>query len=96
VFLHPPGAIQHVLPQLRLVELRLHRPAIVVVSRIAAERRQAVRRKREEPLHRDPPRHVLDVRIQAPVFMDHEHRRPRPASRRLHQIAFYLVAITTG
>ena len=85
-------AVQHVGAQLRLVELGLHRAPVVVVARIAAERRQAVGREREEALHRRAPRHVLDVRIQAAVLVDHQHRRQRPVARRLHQVAAHLVA----
>jgi hypothetical protein len=96
VRLQPLRAIEHVLAQLRLVELRLHRAPVVVISRIAAQGRQPIGREREESVHRRAPSHVLDVRIQPAVLVDHQHRRPRPVPRRLHQIAAHLLAVPAG
>src|SRR5678815_153863 len=60
-------AVDHVGAQLCLIEARLKRAAIVVVTRIAADRRQSVRRKREEASDRCTARHILDVGIEPAV-----------------------------
>ena len=43
---HITGAVDHVLLQLRVVEGPLHGPPVIVVTRVATKRRQAVRRQR--------------------------------------------------
>ncbi len=80
-------AVQHVGTQLRLVQLRLQGAPVVVVAGVAAERREPVRCEGEEAFQRRTPRHILDIRVEPAVLVDHEHRRPRALSRRVHQIA---------
>ena len=74
-------AVDHVLAQLRLIEAGLQRAAVVVVAGIAADRRQAVGRQRDEARDGGAPRDVLDIRIQAAVLVNHEHGRKRARRR---------------
>ena len=83
-------AVDHVLVELVGVEAALQGAAVVVVARIAPHRGQAVRGEGEEPGHRRAPRDVLDVRVQAAVLVDDQHRRKRPVAGRLHEIAAHL------
>ena len=52
-----------------------HVAALVLVGRRAAERRQHVDREAEKAFEREPPRDVLDVRIEPAVLVDDDHRR---------------------
>src|SRR5690606_41996553 len=76
--LQEPRAVDHVLPQLALIECCLHRASIVVVTGIASDRCQTVGRKRKEPGDRGAPRDVFDVRIEPAVFVNDEHRGKWP------------------
>ena len=60
--------------------------AVVVISRVAPQRGQSVGCQREKTRSRQAPRHIFDVGVKAPVFMDHQHRREGSVSDRLHQI----------
>jgi hypothetical protein len=90
VRLQEVGAVQHVGAQLGLIQPRLQRPPVVVIPRIAPDGEEPIGGEGEEALHRDAPGHVLDVRIEAAILVDHEHGRKRARPRRLHQIAAYL------
>ncbi len=90
VSLQEVGAVQHVLPQLALIEAALQLAAVVVVAGIAADRREPVRRQRQEALHREPAGDVLDVGVQPPVLVHHQHDGKRPFARGLHQVAAHL------
>ena len=69
------GRGDEVLSHLGGVALRLHGAALVVVSRVAAQRGQRVGRKRQESLDRQPTGDVLDVGIQPAILVDDEDRR---------------------
>ena len=71
------------------VHLALHRATVVIVSGIPAERGQRVRTQRDEVGRREASYDVLDVRIQATVFVDDQHRRlgPRGPFRHGHVTA---------
>ena len=47
---------------------------LVFVARVATQRAECVRRQRQKTVQRQAPGNVFDVRIQAPVFMHHQHR----------------------
>jgi len=57
--------------------------------RVAAQRRERIGRKRHETLQRQAPRDVLDVRVQASVFVNHQHGRQLGSARagRARQVA---------
>ncbi|MBG6077759.1 hypothetical protein IWX85_003612 [Polaromonas sp. CG_9.11] len=57
------------------------RPGLFFVGRITAQRRQRIRGKRHEAVQRQTPRNVFDVRVQAQVFVDHQHRRQSGRAR---------------
>jgi len=42
------------------------------------------------------PRNVLDVRVQAAVFVDHEHGRKRPVAGRRHEVAAHVARRSAG
>ena len=96
VGLQKPRAVEEIRAQLRLVEVALQRAAVVVVARIAADRKQAVRRERKKALDRGAAGDVLDVRIEAAVFVDDDHRRKRPHAHGLHEIAAHGARIAAG
>src|SRR6266545_3320305 len=52
-------AVEHVGPQLGLVEIALQRPAVVVVARVATNREEAVGGEGHEALDRGAARHVF-------------------------------------
>ena len=68
---------------LRLVQLGEGVARLVFVARIAAQRRQRVGREGHEAVEREAARDVLDVRIEAAVLVDHQHRRQPGVRRRL-------------
>ena len=79
--------------RLRRVELAEHSACLLLVGRRSAERRQIVRGKRHEAFQRDPPCHILDVRVEAAVLVDDDHRSELAAAvGRLHQIALHVAA----
>ena len=88
VFVEEGHRGQEIGPHFRAVSLPLHRPAFVVIARIAAERIQRIRCKSDEAGRREAARHVFDIRIQAAILVDHDdagplvivHRRPNEIS----------------
>ena len=48
---------------------------LVIVPRVSAQRAQRVGGERQEPLDRQPPRDILDVRVQPAILVDDEDRR---------------------
>ncbi len=89
-------AVEHVGAQLGLVEAGLQRAALVVVAGIAADRKQSIRRQRQEALRGGAPRHVLDVGVESAVLVDHQHGGERPLSARLHQVAAHGAGAAAG
>ena len=85
--LQEPGAVQQVGQQFIPVQAGLQRLARIIVAGIAADRRQAVGCQGEKSLHRHAPCHILDMRVQAPVLVNHQDGGKRPRPLRLHQIA---------
>ena len=76
-----------ILGHLLAVDLAEHLAAFVVVTGKAAQRGEPVRRKRHEVREGEPPRDVLDMRIQAAIFVDDDNagqfrRASRLACRR--------------
>jgi hypothetical protein len=69
------GPRDEILRHLVAVAFRLHGAALVVVPRVASQRAQRVGGQGQEPLDRQPPRDVLDVRVQAAILVDDEDRR---------------------
>ena len=84
------GAVRHIGAQLVLVELGLERATVVVVTGIAADRKQSIRCQGKETFNRAAPCHVLDVGIEAAIFVHHQHRRERSVALGLHQVAAHL------
>ena len=80
--LQPHGRGVEVLGHLRAIDLAEQLAALLVVAGIAADRREAVRRERHEVLEREPPRDVLDVRVEAAVLVDDEDARQLVRGRR--------------
>ena len=74
-------AANEILVALFRVELGEELRRLFLVARIAAQRRQRVRRERDEVLDRKPARDILDVRIEAAVLVDHQHARAACRSR---------------
>ena len=66
------AAGDEILADLLLVELGEQLARLVLVARIAAERRQRVGREGHEALERDATSDVLDVRIQPAVLVHHQ------------------------
>lgn len=64
----------------------LHGTPFVIIARIATYRRETIGRKGEKALDRSTPRHILDVGVQAAVFVNDQHGRKRTRASRLHQI----------
>ena len=64
-----------VLPDLGLVQLAEQFARLVFVTGISAEREQRIRRERHEVVEREPTGDVFDVRIEAAVLVDDQHRR---------------------
>ena len=60
---------------LRAIDLAEQLATLLVVARIAADRRETVRRERHEVLEREAPRDVLDVRVEAAVLVDRRGSR---------------------
>ena len=79
-------AVDHVRAQLALVEAGLQRAAVVVVARISAHRREPVGGERQKSFGRGSASHVLDVRVEAAILMDHEDGGERPRRIRLDEI----------
>ena len=76
--LQPARGGQHVLAGFALVEGLELRAGGVFVAGVTADRQQGVGREGKVARQRHAPGHVLDVRIQAAVFVDHQHKRQRP------------------
>ncbi len=57
------------------VQLPLQGPALVVVAGVAAQGREGVGAQRHEVGGGEAAHHVLDVGVQAPVLVDHQHGR---------------------
>src|SRR5690606_3991513 len=82
---------EEVVHQLFGIYAPLELPALVVVSGIAANGRQAVRGESNEPGLGHAPRNVLDVRVEPPVLVDDDD--PADRARRTggaNEIAAYL------
>ena len=73
--LEPVGGSQKVLAGFGLVDLGEKLACLVLITRVAAEREQRIRRKGDEAIERQTTGDVLDVRVQAAVFMDDQHSR---------------------
>src|SRR5204863_7450224 len=71
----PPRGGDEILEPLGGIEFREELTALVVVARITAHRRNRVRSKCIEVLQGKAPRHVLRVRIEAPILMDDDNAR---------------------
>jgi len=76
IFRHP-GAI----------ELREQRQALLVIAGVAAERGQPIGREGDEIGERETARDVLDIGVEATIFVDDEDRREPGRVRRPHQVA---------
>jgi hypothetical protein len=84
---HPARGGDEVGAHLGLIELHEQRPRLVLVTRVAAPREQRVGREGDEAVERQAARDVLDVRVQAPVLVHHQHQRQRACGlRRPHQV----------
>ena len=86
------GRGHEVLARLGLVQRREQLARLVLGARIPAKREQRVGRKGHVVVERDPPRDVLDVRVQPAVLVHDQHRRQ--LARRLgrpHQIPAHLL-----
>ena len=84
----PLGGRDEVLRHLWTVDVSECRGALLIVARIAADRGQPVGRKGDEVGDGEAARDVLDVRIEAAVLVNDEHRRQLAAGvRRPNQIA---------
>src|SRR5262249_48181235 len=79
--------VEYVGTQLALVQVGLEGPAIVIVARVAAYWRQPIWSKRQEACSRDPASHILNVRIEPAVLVDHEDGGVRSRSSRLHRVS---------
>ena len=86
VRLEKARAVEQVGAQLGLVEIALQGAAVVIVARVAADRRQPVGREREETIDGGAARDVLDIGIEAAVLVDHQHGRERPRAGRLDEV----------
>ncbi len=64
----------------------MHRASIIIVARIAADRRQSVGRKRQETCNGSATRNVFDMRIQSTILVDDENTRKWPITGWLHEI----------
>src|SRR5690606_25879375 len=73
----PRGGGEEILARPGLVELREQSARCVFVARVSAQWEQGIWREGDEVLEREPPCHVLDVRIQAAVLVDYQHQRQR-------------------
>ena len=71
---------EEVLGQLGPIQLLLHGAAIVVIAGIAAERGQAIRGERHEACLRDPARDVLDIGVEAAIFVHDDNPGVGPAA----------------
>ena len=75
-------------PHLGIVDLAEHLPALLIVARVAAERRDSVGRERDIALDSEPARHVFDIGIEAAVLVhDQDGRQFSGRIRGPHQIA---------
>ncbi len=88
--------VHHVAGELLRVEIALQVAAIVVVAWIAANRRQAVRRQRQEAGDRRAARNVFDVRIESAVLVHDQNAGKRPLAFRLYQVAAHVARGATG
>ena len=64
--------LEHLIP----VALGLHFAAVIIIARIAAERVKRVRGERDVAGKRRAPRDILDVGVEAAVFVHDNHAGP--------------------
>ena len=67
------GRGQHVLPGLALIKGGEQGAGLVFIARVATQGRQCIGRHGQVAVQRDAARDVFDVRVQAAVFVDHQH-----------------------
>ena len=70
-----------------------HVARLVLVGGRAAGGRQEIGRERDEAVERQAARDVLDMRIEAAVLVDHDHRPETRAGRRLGEISLHRAAL---
>src|SRR5262245_28421900 len=84
----PFGGRDEVFRHLRTVDVSECRGTLLIVSWIPSDRGQPVGRERHEVGDAETPRDIFDVRIEAPVLVNDEHRRNLAARvRRSNQIS---------
>ena len=59
----------------------------VFVGRRAANQRQEIRRERQESFQREAPRDILDMRVEAAVFVNGNNGRTLALGRRANEVA---------
>ncbi len=90
------GRLDEVGARFDLVELGEQGACLVLVAGVAAQREQGIGREGDEIVERHAARNVFDVRVEAPVFVHHQHGRQLAfEAGRLHQVAAQL-AVTVG
>ncbi len=77
--LQPVGGGHEILGHLGAIDLAEELPTLLVVARIAADAGQPVGRERHEIGGAQTPRHIFDIRIEAAIFVHHQHAGQFPA-----------------
>lgn len=88
---------QKIIHQLGPIDGLLQNLAVCIIPGIAADRGQPVRGQRHEPGLRHPPGDILDIGVEAAVFVDHQHGGDFPGRLGgFHQITLYRAVAVGG
>ncbi len=90
VRLEPLGGGQEVLGHFFAVTFGLHGAAFIIVAGVATQRSQGVRRQGQKSVDGQASRDVGDIRIQATVFVDHQHGGELAVTGRVGQQPLHL------
>ena len=73
--LQKPDRGNKILCHLGAVALSLHRPAVIIITRIASKRPQRIRGEGNKSRDCETPGNVFDIRIQATILVNHNNAR---------------------